>query len=93
MPKRKRDNEDGDASDEKHGAQQQRIQFKLKQGVVKLGHAFKVAKGFERQKLSRRRKTAVSEKQEEKDVQRIDAETAAIKVRCGRKRLNHRREG
>lgn len=80
MPKRKRD-DDGDArSGAVASAQQQRVQFKLKQGIVKLGHAFKIAKGFERQKLGRRRKNALTQKNE-KDVQRIDAETGALKVR------------
>jgi len=84
MPKRKRDTSADIASAEDAaaplGASQQRVQYKLKQGTVKLGHAFKVAKGFERQKLGRRRKAAVSEGKE-KDVQRIDAEIAALKVR------------
>lgn len=81
MPKRKRDGSvDADSGDVALGAQQQRIQYKLKQGTMKLGHAFKVAKGFERQKLGRRRKSAVAEKGA-KDVQRIDAEIVALKVR------------
>ncbi|KAI7139001.1 hypothetical protein KC337_g52 [Hortaea werneckii] len=62
------------------GAKQQRVQHKLKQGEVKFGHAFKLAKGFERQKLGRRQKSAGAEKKEQ-DVQRINAEIAALKVR------------
>lgn len=62
------------------GAKQQRVQHKLKQGVVKVGHAFKLAKGFERQKLGRRQKSAGAEKKEQ-DIQRINAEIAALKVR------------
>ena len=80
MPKRKREN-DTETEDVRPGAQQQRVQYKLKQSTVKLGHAFKVAKGFERQKLGRRRQTAVAEK-EDKTVQRIDAEIGALKVRA-----------
>jgi len=85
MPKRKRDNEvSSDEGDAVFGAAQQRVQHKLQQGIVKLGHAFKIAKGFERQKLGRRRKNAIAQK-DEKDVQRIDAEIAALKVRyCAR---------
>ena len=55
MPKRKRD--DGtDASLEGspepvNDPKQKRLQLKLHQATVKLGHAFKIAKGFERQKL------------------------------------------
>lgn len=80
MPKRKREDDDDASGDVVPSAQRQRIQHKLKQGTVKLGHAFKVAKGFERQKLGRRRKTAGAQKKE-KDVERIDAEIAALKVR------------
>ncbi|KAI7090248.1 hypothetical protein KC356_g1666 [Hortaea werneckii] len=61
------------------GAKQQRVQHKLKQGEVKVGHAFKLAKGFERQKLGRRQKSAGAEKKEQ-DVQRINAEIAALKT-------------
>jgi len=81
MPKRKRDSDSPvvDAS-AAPSAQQQRVQHKLQQGTVKLGHAFKVAKGFERQKLGRRRKNATAQR-EQKIVQRIDAEIDALKVR------------
>ncbi|KAI7133280.1 hypothetical protein D0864_12053 [Hortaea werneckii] len=61
------------------GAKQQRVQHKLKQGAVKIGHAFKLAKGFERQKLGRRQKSAGAEKKEQ-DIQRINAEIAALKT-------------
>ena len=80
MPKRKR--EDGDAPDaeSRNGVKQRRTEHKLKLGAIKLGHAFKVAKGFERQKLGRRRKNAVSQNNPN-DVKRIDAEIEALKVR------------
>ncbi len=78
MPKRKR--EDGD---ETSSAQKRLVQKRLKLGVSKLGHAFKVCKGFERQKLGRRQKNAVSEKSD-KDVARIDTEIAALKVSVSR---------
>jgi hypothetical protein len=54
--------------------------LKLYQATVKLGHAFKIAKGFERQKLGRRQKTAAAAKNE-KDSQRVETEIAALKVR------------
>ena len=84
MPKRKRD--DGtEGTPEKSpepvaDPKQKRLQLKLHQATVKLGHAFKVAKGFERQKLGRRQKTAAAAKNE-KDMQRVETEIAALKVR------------
>ena len=83
MPKRKReDGADGASEGSPEpvvDAKQRRLQLKLEQGTVKLGHAFKGAKGFERQKLGRRQKTAASAKNE-KDAQRIEAEITALKV-------------
>ena len=81
MPKRKRDDggDDGQDSEGHNSAKQRRVEHKLKLGATKLGHAFKIAKGFERQKLGRRRKTAVSESNV-KDITRIDAEIEALKV-------------
>jgi hypothetical protein len=79
MPKRKRDGGDGEDTEGRNGVKQRRIEHKLKLGATKLGHAFKVAKGFERQKLGRRRKNAVSESNV-KDVARIDSEIEALKV-------------
>lgn len=83
MPKRKRDSDESDSDDGDAvlGAQQQRVQHKLHHGTVKLGHAFKIAKGLERQKLGRRRKNDLAKK-DGKSVQRIDAEINALKVRC-----------
>lgn len=82
MPKRKREGsaDDGAAP---AGARAQRITFKLNQGAVKVGHAFKVAKGFERQKLGRRQKQA-KQNSDAKAAERIDNEIEALKVRCGR---------
>ena len=79
MAKRKRD-DDTKATDEVVGIKRQRVGHKLKTGVTKLGRAFKVVKGFERQKLGRRRKTALAQSNA-KDVERIDAEISALKVR------------
>lgn len=81
MPKRKREDGEVEGSPEPADPKQKRLQLKLEQGTVKLGHAFKVAKGFERQKLGRRQKTAASEKNE-KNAQRIETEIAALKVRA-----------
>ena len=80
MPKRKRGEDIDDAPEPNNGARAQRVRHKLQQGTVKLGHAFKVAKGFERQKLGRRRKNAIAQSNAT-DVKRIDAEAAAVKVR------------
>ena len=80
MAKRKRGT-DAEMPDEDASVEQRRLQHKLKIGTTKLGHAFKVAKGFERQKLSRRRKTAAAQSND-KDVDRIDSEVAALKVRA-----------
>lgn len=79
MPKRKREDGEAEGSPEVADPKQKRLQLKLEQGAVKVGHAFKVAKGFERQKLGRRQKTAASEKNE-KNAQRVETEIAALKV-------------
>ena len=84
MPKRKRDaiadNVAADVDDSKPaGARQQRVAFKIDHGQKLLNRAFKTAKGFERQKLGRRRKTAASNT-DAKEVARIDSETAVLKV-------------
>ncbi|KAF2719230.1 Bud-site selection protein [Polychaeton citri CBS 116435] len=78
MPKRKRDDSLADGS-APLSARQQRAQHHLDQGVRKLAHAIKVAKGFERQKLGRRQKTAAAEKNV-KDSERIETEIAALKT-------------
>ena len=83
MPKRKRDDAEEDGVGESgrpEGAKTQRVQYKIQHGTVKLGHAFKIAKGFERQKLGRRQKTAATQNNS-KDVQRINGEIEALKVR------------
>ena len=85
MGKRKRD-EGAEEADGGISIKQRRINHKLKLATSKLGHAFKVAKGFERQKLGRRRKTA--EQNNLKDVERIEFEITALKVRA----LRHERQ-
>ena len=60
---------------------QSRVQGVLDNGKTSLFRALKVARGFERQKLGRRQKTAA--KAESKgDVARLEAETTALKVRA-----------
>lgn len=80
MPKRKREGSAEDAA-APVGAKAQRITFKLNQAAVKVGHAFKVAKGFERQKLGRRQKQA-KQNSDAKAAERIENEIEALKVRC-----------
>ena len=78
MAKRSREDADLDNADDR-SVKQRRVAHKLSQSASKIGHAFKVARGFERQKLGRRRKNAVA-KADQKDVDRIDSEIGALKV-------------
>ncbi|KAF7190170.1 Protein bud22 [Pseudocercospora fuligena] len=81
MSKRKRD---GDNSDEgervaaKDYRRQRQIVDTFAHSAKQLAAAFKLARGFERQKLGRRKKIAAREKNEQ-ETQRIDAEVAALK--------------
>lgn len=61
------------------GLQQRQVEHLLEQSKKALFRSLKVARGFERQKLGRRQKTAKAEKAES-DVIRLDAEVAALKV-------------
>lgn len=79
MPKRERE-DDNAQSVGSDSVKARRVEHKLKLGGTKLGHAFKIAKGFERQKLGRRQKTAVS-RSDIINVERIDGEIEALKVR------------
>jgi hypothetical protein len=84
MPKRKRDGSEASASDVEGveggvSIRQHRVQHKLDYAHKQLARAFKTAKGFEAQKSGRRRKTAGA-KSDAKEVARIEAETAALKV-------------
>ncbi|KAG9724849.1 Bud-site selection protein, partial [Aureobasidium melanogenum] len=84
MPKRKRDGFEAPASDAEGvegvvGIRQHRVQHKLDYAHKQLARAFKTAKGFEAQKSGRRRKTATA-KSDDKEVARIEAETAALKT-------------
>lgn len=110
MAKRKRDDGDGAGDDAGTGAgagagagdadapnfrRQRQIMAAYVQGAQQLEKAFKLARGFERQKLGRRRKNALAEakvkeakgnadtmakRSIEDEVARIDAEVAALKT-------------
>jgi len=82
MPKRKRDDADeGDrtvASVKHTELSRQRASEKILHGKKVLHRALKLAKGFERQKLSRRQKIATKASQDA-DLKRIDDEILALK--------------
>lgn len=78
MPKRKLSDVDSGPK-RTYNVQTMRLTQKFEQGVVLLSRALKVAKGFERQKLSRREKTAKSQGSSEA-LQKIAEEIAFIKV-------------
>lgn len=95
MPKRKRSEQPEDdtavaSSDErpqkqnpedrKVARQASRLSQKYEHGAQTLHKALKTARGFERQKLGRRQKTARSNNNEA-DLQRMEAEVHALKVR------------
>lgn len=69
------------------GLQQRQVEHLLEQGKKALFKSLKVARGFERQKLGRRQKTAKAEKAED-DLIRLDSEVAALKV-CGSSPLTY----
>jgi hypothetical protein len=87
MPKRKREDissEDrlsNDSSDRALRLQRQQLEALLEEGKKSLSRALKVARGFERQKLGRRQKTAKAENSEA-NTARLETEIAALKVGC-----------
>ena len=93
MPKRKYAEISGKAptpngtSDKEFGLQQRQVEHLLEQGKKALFKSLKVARGFERQKLGRRQKTAKAEKAED-DLIRLNAEVAALKV-CGSEPMSY----
>lgn len=66
-------------SDKGPGIQRQQLNGILDNGKTALFRSLKVTRGFERQKLGRRKKIAKSENNE-KDIARLDAEVVALKV-------------
>lgn len=87
MSKRKRDTYDGDDSardvveDRALRIRKDRLKAKVEQGTKLLHQGLKLARGFERQKLGRRQKTAASNKSDDQAT-RLKAEIAALKVIC-----------
>lgn len=79
MPKRKRQTTE-DSHSTKPSAQTKHVDEKLFHGKKILQRALKLAKGFERQKLGRRQKTA-TQKGESAELVRLEAEISALKVR------------
>ncbi|KAK4692602.1 hypothetical protein P7C71_g4637, partial [Lecanoromycetidae sp. Uapishka_2] len=65
-------------SDKALRLQRQQLEGLLEQGQKSLFRALKVARGFERQKLGRRQKAAIADKQDA-DIARLAAEVAALK--------------
>ncbi|KXT07444.1 hypothetical protein AC578_450 [Pseudocercospora eumusae] len=81
MSKRKRDgdsNGEGDQVAARDYRRQRQIVDTFAHSAQQLAAAFKLARGFERQKMGRRKKIAAREKNEQ-ETQRIDAEVAALK--------------
>ncbi|KAI5370609.1 Putative bud22/Serum response factor-binding protein [Septoria linicola] len=86
MSKRKREAEDNDAVDGEDGSsraapnfrRQRQVTAAFAQSAQKLEQALKLARGFERQKLGRRKKTAAAAANGGTRT-RIDAEVAALK--------------
>ncbi|KXT14707.1 hypothetical protein AC579_6413 [Pseudocercospora musae] len=82
MSKRKRDGDNNDEGGEQVAAKDYRRQRQIvdtfARSAKQLAAGFKLARGFERQKLGRRKKMAARERNEG-ETQRIDAEVAALK--------------
>lgn len=82
MLKRKRpasDNGDAQPKERNITMRAARLEQKIEHGVVLLHRALKTARGFERQKLGRRQKTARVDRDRDA-LERLDAEVAALKV-------------
>lgn len=86
MSKRKRDgfDRDKDIHDMNHSTlkpQPEQLNNSLEQGKKKLFQALKLARGFERQKLGRRQKTAKESNADIERVNQLNAEVSILKVR------------
>jgi hypothetical protein len=78
MPKRKRDgNEIHEEEDRASKIRKSRFRVKVEQGNKSIASALKLARGFERQKLGRRQKTA---KDDAKEQLRLKDEVTALKA-------------
>lgn len=62
--------------------QQDRLKNSLEHAKKSLVRALKLARGFERQKLGRRQKTAKESNEGLETTRRLDAEVSALKVSC-----------
>lgn len=86
MPKRKRfdisttEDQADQSLDRSVRSQRQQLETFIEYGKKNIFRSLKVARGFERQKLGRRQKTA-KEKQDDAESARLEAEVAALKVR------------
>lgn len=86
MPKRKRleittaEDRSVEFLDRSVRSQRQQLETFIEYGKKNLFRSLKVARGFERQKLGRRQKTA-KEKHDDAETARLEAEVAALKVR------------
>ncbi|KUL81925.1 hypothetical protein ZTR_10744 [Talaromyces verruculosus] len=80
MPKRKHSELDGEDGDGKFNrVKATRLGHKFERGTQLLFRALKTSRGFERQKLGRRQKTAKSEK-DEKTLERLEKEVHVLKA-------------
>jgi hypothetical protein len=81
MPKRKHSEVSGEDHDEKFNrVKATRLGHKFERGTQLLFRALKTSRGFERQKLGRRQKTAKIEK-DAKTLERLEKEVHVLKVR------------
>lgn len=88
MPKRKHQETGFDATDSDNTQldralriRKSRLEAKFDQGATQISRALKLARGFERQKLGRRQKTAKSKKDGPTgEGQRLEEEVAVLKV-------------
>jgi hypothetical protein len=78
MPKRKRDEDESDGDEDRaQKIRKNRFRVKVEQGNKSIASALKLARGFERQKLGRRQKTA---KNDPKELLRLKEEIIALKA-------------
>lgn len=87
MPKRKLSELNGagrsdDSKTRKLSIKAVRLTNKFDQGVQLISRGLKTARGFERQKLSRREKTAKSQENNSATLARLHEEVEALKVRA-----------
>jgi len=80
MPKRKREAEEDPRGTVSTAQQKKNVEEKIFHAKKILQRALKLAKGFERQKLGRRQRTA-TQKSELDELPRLEAEILALKVR------------